>query len=66
METLKQLDIVVVVYVTDHIDVSTTFVYGSSNLSDEEVVILAYECVLECHPQGDDAMDGWEVLNITR
>lgn len=65
METLKELDIIVVVYVTDHIDIETTHIHGSE-LSDEEVSEQAYKCIKATHPQGEDAMDGFEVLTIVR
>ncbi len=65
MDTLKQLDIIVIVYVTDHIDVETVHIYNSK-LTDEEVSEAAYKCVMANHPQGEDAMDGFEVLSILR
>lgn len=64
-ESLYSLDIIVVVYVTDHIDIETIHIYGSG-LTDEEVSEQAYKCIKATHPQGEDAMDGFEVLTIVR
>ena len=63
MDTLEQMDIVVVVYSTDHLDVGTTHLYYRDQ-SDAWIVQRACECVEA--EKGADAMDGFEVHTILR
>lgn len=63
METLYSLDIVVIVYATNHIDMTTTHLYNQK-LSDSEVEEATYEQVKL--DRGEDALEGFEVLSIVR
>jgi len=63
MDTLEQMDIVVVVYSTDHLDVGTIHLYHRE-MNDAELVQRACECVEA--ERGADAMDGFEVHTIVR
>ena len=63
METLEALDIVLVVYATDHLDIGTTHLY-LRGCSDEEITNFTYEHLRVVH--GKDAVEGFEVLSIVR
>lgn len=63
METLESLDIVVVVFATDHLDVKTTHLY-TRGMTDDEITAFTYEHIKVVH--GRDSVEGFEVLSILR
>lgn len=60
METLESLDMIVIVFATNHLDVKTTHLYGRKYTS-EEVEMLLLDVLLEEY--GEEALDG-EILSI--
>ncbi len=79
METLKSLDLVVVTFVTDNVDIDTIHIYGRDH-TDEELAAFARECFIaqydeakigliadfEDEQSGIDAAKGFEVLCVSR
>lgn len=63
MDTLKQLDMVVVVFATDHLDVETTYVYGQFR-TDAEVLECATDSLKQQY--GFMKLEGLEFLSIVR
>lgn len=63
METLVSMDMIVIVFATDHLDVKTTYLYGRDYTNDDASK-LAYESLV--HDHGVDALEGFEVLSIVR
>lgn len=66
METLESLDIVVVVFATNDLDVDTIHLYGQRDRTEEEIVEMAIRCIIAEHEQREDAVEGFEVLSIVR
>lgn len=62
METLESLDMVVVVFATNHLDVKTTYHYGVRGESHASIVDKVYDSLV-CE-YGEDALQGFEVLSI--
>lgn len=63
MEDLYSLDMIIVVFATNDLDLTTTHLYGRKH-TDDEAKELAYEQVKLSH--GEDAVKGFEVLSIVR
>lgn len=63
METLEELDMVLVVYSTDHLDVGTVHVY-LRGCKDQEIIDFTFEHLRIVH--GKDSVEGFEVLHIAR
>lgn len=63
MDTLKQLDMVVVVFATDHLDVETLHIYDNDQ-TDEVATAFTQRYIEVTH--GKDALKGFEVLSIVR
>jgi len=61
METLESLDMIVIVFATNHLDVKTTYLYGRS-MSYEETEVLLLDSLL--NEYGEDALEGFEILSI--
>lgn len=63
METLVSMDMTLIVFATNHLDVKVTYLYGRE-YSDEDASTLAYESLV--HDHGEEALEGFEVLSIVR
>ena len=61
METLESLDMVVVVFATNHLDVKTTYLYGRSRPHEEFEKLLLDSLINE---YGEEALEGFEILSI--
>lgn len=63
METLMSMDMTVVVYATNHLDVKTTYLYGRDR-TDAELATDVYDCLLA--EFGEDALQGFEILTVVK
>ena len=63
METLESLDIVVVVFATNHLDIKTMHYYGR-NLTEEQLSEDVHQSAIAEY--GIDAVEGFEVLCVSR
>lgn len=61
MGTLASLDMVVIVFATNHLDVKTTYLYGRSR-SQEELKELLLDALIEEY--GEEALEGFEILSV--
>lgn len=62
-ETLYGLDLTIVVFVTNHIDMTTTHFYGRKH-NEDELYKLVKNQILKSH--GEDALEGFEILSIVK
>ena len=70
LETLASLDMVVVVFVTDNVDIGTIHVYGrDSDRTLAELTEQAIECFIMEYASEEDGIDaakGFEVMSVAR
>jgi len=61
METLESLDMTVIVFATNHLDIKTTYVYGREH-TQEDLEEIALASLAEEYDE--EVLEGFEILSI--